>query len=205
LRSAIHALSKGAASDPQLLQDLTTGMDEETRRMQELLQDLAHLYDQALGGLELNLQPISMGEWLPGVLAPWEAEAREKHLEWALNLPAGLPTLSIDPSRMAQVVGNLLNNAIKYTPSGGQVAISAGTGQGDFWFAVSDTGIGIPPAEQEKVFTPFYRGDQGRRIKQGMGLGLSIASDLALAHGGRIELTSTPGSGSIFTLIIPLS
>jgi len=205
LRSAIHALSKGAAKDEKLLDDLTRGMDEETVRMQVLLDDLAHLYDQALGSLELNLQPIDMREWLPGVLRPWEIQAQEKRLTWQEELPPGLPRLAIDSVRLAQVVGNLLNNAIKYTPSGGSVTVKAGSGQGEFWLAVSDSGPGIPAWEQEKIFAPFYRGGQGRRIKQGMGLGLSIARDLAAAHGGRIEVDSTPPSGSTFTLYLPVS
>lgn len=210
LRSAIHALSSGAAQDPKLLADLTQGMDAETRRMEHLLDDLARLYDKVLGSLELNLQPVSPAEWLPGVLRPWKAAADEKHLSWQQDIPGDLPSFSADPVRLAQVVGNLLNNAVKYTPAGGSIKIAAGVTPPDgenaaqFYLSVSDSGAGIAPAEQEKIFTPFYRGDQGRRIKQGMGLGLSIARDLAVAHGGRIELASQPGQGSTFTLYIPL-
>jgi two-component system sensor histidine kinase BaeS len=205
LRSAIHALSKGASQDAQLLSDLTLGMDIETNSMQRLLNDLANLYDQELGRLELDCQPVTPGEWLPGVLQPWEAAAREKHLNWQVDIPPGLETFSADPLRLTQVIGNLLNNAIQYTPPGGSVAVSAGVSQGEFWLRVHDTGPGIPPAEQERVFLPFYRGDQGKRIKQGMGLGLSIARDLAIAHGGRLELDSAPGAGSTFTLSIPIA
>jgi len=205
LRSAIHALSKGASQDPQLLADLTRGMDEETGRLQHLLDDLANLYDQVLGGLELNLQPIQPGEWLEGILRPWEVAAGEKNLQWQVQIPEGLPEISADPNRLAQVVGNLLNNAIKYTPNGGSVTITAGSSDGEFWLRVQDSGPGIPPDEQEKVFMPFYRGSQSRRIKQGMGLGLSIARDLVTAHGGHLELYSANGTGSVFTLYIPAS
>ena len=135
---------------------------------------------------------------------PWEQAAQEKRLAWMEDIPPDLPTVQADPVRLAQVVGNLLSNAVKYTPSGKSVTVSAGATQTEAWIKVSDTGPGIHPEEQEKIFTPFYRGDQDRRIKQGMGLGLSIARDLAQAHGGRITLNSTPGLGSEFTVYIPV-
>jgi two-component system, OmpR family, sensor histidine kinase BaeS len=205
LRSAIHALSQGASQDAQLLQDLTLGMDMETHSMQRLLDDLANLYDKELGRLELDRQPIVPAEWLPGVLHPWEAAAREKKVDWQANLAPDLRPFSGDPLRLAQIIGNLLNNAIQYTPPGGSVTITASTSAAEFSLSVQDTGPGIASEDHERVFLPFYRGDQGRRIKQGMGLGLSIARDLAIAHGGRLELDSVPGSGSTFTLSIPIA
>ena len=204
LRSAIHALSKGAADDPQLLYDLTTGMDDEAARLQHVLEDLAHLHDQVLGTLEMNLKPIDLSEWLPRMLLPWQEAALEKKLEWRAEIPAGLPTVQADPVRLAQIVGNLASNAVKYTPPGKSVSVTAGADADWVWVRVSDTGPGIPPAELQRVFEPFYRGDQGKRIKQGMGLGLSIARDLALAHGGRLEVESPPGGGSRFTVWIPV-
>ena len=100
-------------------------------------------------------------------------------------------------------LGNLLSNAIKYTPPGGQVSVEAGRKDGEIWVRVSDTGPGIPPEEQEQVFTPFYRSQARRRFPQGMGLGLSIAREVVLAHGGHLELDSTPGLGSQFTVYLP--
>jgi len=204
LRSAIHALGKGAADDPTLLADLTRGMDDETLRLQVLLDELAHLYDKATGSLELNRQPVETGDWLKGVLIPWRAAAQEKHLDWVEEIPATLPSISIDTLRMAQVVGNLLSNAIKYTPAGGNVKISAGVDEKTFWLKVSDTGVGIHADELEKIFLPFYRGDTGRRIKDGMGQGLTIARELVTAHGGKLSVESTPGQGSEFTVTLPL-
>ena len=205
LRSAIHALSTGAGNDPQLVSDLVVGMDEETARLQGVLEDLAHLHDQVLGTLEMNLAPVALSEWLPRLLIPWQEAALEKRLEWQANIPPDLPTIQADAVRLAQIVGNLASNAIKYTPPGRTVSVSAGVEAEMAWIAVRDGGPGIPPGEQEKVFAPFYRGDQGRRIKQGMGLGLSIARDLVVAHGGRLDLKSAPGEGSQFTVWIPLT
>ncbi len=107
--------------------------------------------------------------------------------------------------RMAQVVGNIVSNAVKYTAAGGSVQVIAGSDEKHFQLKVTDTGAGVRADEREKIFEPFYRGDTGRRIKQGMGLGLTIARELVLAHGGEISLESTPGQGSEFTISLPLS
>jgi len=207
LRSAIHALGKGAADDPQLVADLTHGMDEETLRLQYLLDELANLYDKAVGGLELDRKPEQAATWLRSVLIPWKAAAEEKRLIWQEEIPESLSSINIDSVRMAQVVGNLLSNAVKYTPTGGTVKISAGIDEKFFWLKVSDTGAGVQLDEREKIFQPFYRGNTGRRIKQGMGLGLTIAQELVTAHGGEVVVTSdgVPGEGSIFTVTLPLA
>jgi two-component system sensor histidine kinase BaeS len=204
LRSAIQALAGGADRDPQLLEDLTTGMDEEAARLQHLLEDLAHLHDQVLGTLELDYQPLSISDWLPKVIRPWQEAAREKHLVWQTEIPEGLPGITADPFRLASAVENLVGNAIKYTHSGGMISIRAGATEEELWISVEDNGTGISREEQQKVFEPFYRGNQGRRFKQGMGLGLSIAHDLVEAHGGKITLESDPGKGSKFIMHLPL-
>ena len=134
----------------------------------------------------------------------WRQAAQEKRLAWEEQIPGNLPTILADPVRLGQVIGNLVSNAVRYTPAGKSVTISAGVQGQEVWIKVSDTGAGIPVEEQGVIFSPFYRGDQGRRIKQGMGLGLSIARDLAVAHGGRIQVESAPGQGSQFTLWIPI-
>ena len=204
LRSAIQAIGKGAGKDPQLLSDLATGMDDQAGRMQVILEELAHLHDQVLGSLELHCEPLNLAEWLPSTLVPWRQAAQEKRLAWEESIPPELPLISADPGRLAQVVGNLASNAVRYTPPGGQVTISAGAQDGLVWVRVNDDGPGISVEDQARIFIPFYRGDQGRRIKQGMGLGLSIANDLAKAHGGSIEVESAPGAGSQFTLWLPV-
>jgi signal transduction histidine kinase len=203
LRMAIQVSISGAKKDPKVLDELLEGMDGEAARLERLLEDLSHLHGQVLGTLELNRHPIALGEWLPKVLVTWQEAAIKKRLHWEEEIRSDLPTIEVDPDRLAQVVGNLLSNAIKYTQPGGTVSISAGRKDDEVWIRVSDTGPGIRPEEQESVFTPFYRGEQGKRIKQGMGLGLSIARDLVIAHGGRLELESTPGLGSHFTVWIP--
>ena len=204
IRSAIQALLHGADRDSQLAGDLLTGMDDETLRLQHLLDDLAGLHDQVLGRLELNRAPAALHEWLVNVLSPWKAAARQKGLAWIEDLPTNLPAVMIDPDRMAQAIGNILSNAIKFTAPGGQVSVEVELADHQLSIRVSDTGLGIPGNEQEKIFEPFYRGSHGRRIVEGMGLGLSIARDIVIAHGGAIKVESASGAGSTFVLQLPV-
>jgi len=141
---------------------------------------------------------------LPRILGPWRALAQEKRLLWEESIPGDLPIVQADPVRLAQVIGNLVDNAIKYTSAGQTVAVSVGVEDERAWIRVRDTGPGIPVKEHGLIFSPFYRGGVERRIKQGMGLGLSIARDLARAHSGEITLESAPGQGSCFTFWLPL-
>jgi two-component system sensor histidine kinase BaeS len=183
---------------------LLTGLDEETVRLQHLLEDLAGLHDQVLGKLELNRSPVQLNDWLVSTLSPWEAAARQKGLTWAVEASRDLPVVVMDPDRMAQAIGNILSNAIKFTPAGGKVSTSSQVADSRLFMKVEDNGPGIPLHEQEKIFQPFIRGSQGRRIVEGMGLGLSIAREIILAHGGEIRLESTPGAGSRFILQLPV-
>jgi len=203
IRSGLQALLRGAKQDPELLDELLVGMDEQVRRLQTLLDDLAHLHDQVLGTLELDRQPLALSQWLPRTLRPWLAAAQEQKQQYETVVPADLPTIAADPTRLAQAIDNLVNNAIKYTPVGGKITVSAGSKGNEAWIRVSDNGPGIPAEDQPHVFEPFFRGDQEPRIKEGMGLGLSITRDLIIAHGGHLELDSQAGKGSNFTIWIP--
>jgi two-component system sensor histidine kinase BaeS len=204
LRSATQALLGGADQDRGLSRELLVGMDEEVRRLQHLLDDLARLHDQVLGTLELDRRPTSLPDWLPHVLVHWREAAQAKELNWQVIIPAKLPIMEIDPDRLAQAVNNLLSNAIEYTPAGGAVSVEVGREHNALWIRVADTGPGIEAEEQTRIFTPFYRGSTAGRFPQGMGLGLSIARDLVVAHGGRLEVDSKPGQGSRFSIWLPL-
>jgi two-component system sensor histidine kinase BaeS len=205
LRSAIEAILRGAAREPAIQQELLEGMKDEVDRLRRLLDDLAGLRDQVLGTLELDRRPTPLHDWLTHALAPWREEARAKGLEWEVAIPRSLPTAEIDAERLGQALGNLVSNAIKYTPEGGSVAVVASVDDTSVRIRVSDTGPGIPPEEQERIFAPTYRRQPDKRFPQGMGLGLTIARDLVTAHGGHLDLESAVGQGSHFTIRIPLS
>jgi signal transduction histidine kinase len=204
-RSATQALQGRSGEDAALRQELLAGMDAEIDHLGRLLDDLAGLHDQVLGTLELNRQPTALSEWLARTVPPWRESAQAKDLTWKASIPPDLPTIDLDPDRLAQVLGNLLSNAIKYTPSGGTVSLVAGVEHKEAWIRISDTGPGISAEEQARIFAPFYRSQPGRRFPQGMGLGLNIAYILVAAHGGKLELDSVPGQGSHFTVRLPLS
>jgi two-component system, OmpR family, sensor histidine kinase BaeS len=213
IRSAVHVLRGPAGGDPAIREELLGGVEAQIEGMQPLLDDLAQLHGQVSGRVELARRPVIISDWLPSVLLPWRAAALEKGLSWQVDVPNGLPVLSADPDKLAQAVGNLLSNAIKYTPAGGSVSVSAGAGVQEVWISVADTGPGIAAEEQQRVFEPFYRSERDRRFPQGLGLGLTIANELVLAHGGRLELDSPPpspsagppGQGSRLTIRLPLS
>jgi signal transduction histidine kinase len=203
LRSAISALMSGAERDRELYNDLLKGMDGEMQQLQRLLNDLSGLQDHVLGTLELDRQPVNLNTWLPDCLLGWQAAALEKGIQWEFNLAENLPTISGDPNRLTQVLGNLASNAIKFTPPGGIIEISTQAANGQVGITVRDTGPGMSLEEQEQIFQPFFRGAHGQRFPQGMGLGLSIARDLTEAHGGHLAVESTPGEGSRFTAWLP--
>ncbi len=208
LQAAIHALLQGADADSALRQELLQGMDAQVERLKPLLDNLASLHGELGGTLELKRAPVALSAWLSDTALTWHKAAEQKGLTWRAEIPENLPTLNIDADRMAQVLGNLLANAIKYTPGGGTISLRAGTRANEVWFQVQDTGIGIAPQDQARIFDPLYRGSiapagSANRFPQGMGLGLSIARDIAHAHGGRIEVESALDQGSCFTVYLP--
>lgn len=204
IRSAVHVLRGPTGDDPAIREELLGAAEAQIERMQPLLDDLAQLHGQVSNRVVLARRPVLMGDWLPPVLLPWRAAALEKGLDWQADVPHGLPALSADPDKLAQAIGNLLSNAIKYTPAGGCVSVSAGVREQEAWVCVADTGPGIAAEEQQRVFEPFYRSERERRFPQGLGLGLTIAHELVLAHDGRLTLDSQPGQGSRFTIYLPL-
>jgi signal transduction histidine kinase len=204
MQSGLQALLGGADQDPALRNELMEGMNTQLQRLRPLVDTLADLHGQVLGALELDYQTVDLEVWLRATIVPWRQAAHEKGLHWQAEIPGSLPTIEIDPDRMAQVLGNLLSNAIKYTPEG-TISVEASADGAGITLAVADTGIGIASSEQARIFEPFYRSSREKRFPQGMGLGLSIARDLVAAHGGGLEVASEPGQGSRFSVWLPAS
>jgi signal transduction histidine kinase len=203
LLPAVQALEAGAVENEKLRQELLAGMEDEINILRRLLDDLTGLYDQFVGSFVLELQSVNLTKWLPNLLQTQREAAHAKGLEWQSIISNDLPVMEVDPDRLAQAIGNLVNNAIKFTPQGGTVSIETGVQARDVWIRVRDTGPGIPLEDQDLMFTPFFRGRSKTRFPQGMGLGLSIARDLVMAHQGRLEFESIPGDGSCFIIWLP--
>jgi signal transduction histidine kinase len=118
--------------------------------------------------------------------------AQHKGIEWHSSWPDDLPVINGDPARLEQAIGNLVSNAIKFSPSGGNVSLTAGADSEQFWISVADNGPGITPEDQQHLFEPFFRAESTALKAPGLGLGLSIAKTIAEAHGGSIEVHSYP-------------
>lgn len=211
IRAAVHALRKGAVQNDALREELLAGINMQVEQMQPLLENLTQLHGQVLGSLELKRTPTPLSPWITQMLSLWREAAREKRVVWKSDIPLTLPTAEIDAEQMARALGNLLSNAVKFTPQGGRIAVSAQElpaetpdGFSRVAITVADSGPGIQPADQARIFEPFQRGAGDRRFPQGVGLGLSIANDIAHAHGGEIALESMPGKGSKFILEFPV-
>lgn len=175
-------------------------------RLNALLEDLLILarlesrYDQ------LQREPLEPAAFLHGVLETWQERAAQKQLVLVPETPGDLPTLQADPMRLEQVLNNLLENAIKYSPAGGRITIRAARDGDAVEVRVEDTGVGIPPADLPHIFERFYRADKARsRDLGGTGLGLSIVKHIVQSHGGSVHAESTYGKGTSIRIRLPIA
>jgi two-component system phosphate regulon sensor histidine kinase PhoR len=200
-----ETLLGGALEDPQNSQRFLGIIREHAARLGRLTDDLLKLSEIEAGKLELEMHPVPMGELIEACAETTRLKAAEKNISLKLDCPSDLPAVRGDSIRLREVLQNLLDNAVQYTPSGGAITVQA-IAENQVAIAVIDTGIGIPQAEQERIFERFYRVDAARsREVGGTGLGLSIARHLVEAHGGLIEVKSEVERGSTFTVFLPLA
>ena len=200
-----ETLLGGAMNDPQNRDRFLGIILEHARRLARLTDDLLMLSKMDADRLELELRPLPVEQLVAGCVETAQPRAVEKDLRLSVNLGKKLPDIAGDRRRLTEVLQNLLDNAIQYTPAGGQIMVSAEKRDGEVVFTVSDTGIGIPQADQPRIFERFYRVDVARsREVGGTGLGLSIAKHLMEAHGGRLWVESEVGQGSQFHFSVPI-
>ncbi len=199
-----ETLLAGALEDPGNSRRFLGIIRDHAARLGRLTDDLLKLSLIEAGQLELEFRPVAVHEVIEPCLETTRFKAAGKQLQVSTDCPPGLPTVRGDVRRLQEILQNLLDNAVQYTPAGGRIHVRASAAEGQVTIAVSDTGIGIPQADQGRIFERFYRVDAARsREVGGTGLGLSIAKHLAEAHGGRIEMESEVGRGSTFTVILP--
>lgn len=172
-------------------------------RLQRLVADLLHTAETDEGPMNVNRVPSDLSEIVRAGLQGARPMAESVGTTLELDVPESLP-LMVDPQRIAQVVDNLLTNAIKYTPAGGRVVVSLGIDGDRVELAVADTGVGIDAADRERLFSRFFRARHAEEQSiQGVGLGLSITKSIVESHGGRIEVESELGRGSVFRVRLP--
>jgi two-component system phosphate regulon sensor histidine kinase PhoR len=200
-----ETLLAGAIDDPNHRVRFLEIILDHSRRLARLTDDLLRLSKMDADRLELEIQRLGVPYFVESCVETAQRPAAEKDLRISVNLQDRLPDIAADRRRLAEVLQNLLDNAIQYTSAGGQIMLSASADAGEVKFTVSDTGIGIPKADQPRIFERFYRVDAARsREVGGTGLGLAIAKHLVEAHGGRIWVESEVGQGSQFYFTVPV-
>ena len=176
----------------------------ESDRMRRLIGQLIDLARLQGGVAQLARDPLDLLPLLAIAANTARERAQAAGLEFITRLPDALPSVTGDATRLEQVVNNLLDNAVKYTPAGGQVELSAAAGPEVVAVSVRDTGPGIPREDQARVFERFYRGDRARAGDGGSGLGLAIVREIVQAHGGRVQVESQVGRGTTMTVLLPV-
>ncbi|WP_428849287.1 two-component system histidine kinase PnpS [Thermanaeromonas sp.] len=204
IRGFVETLLEGALEDENISRRFLTIINSEAQRLQRLIEDLLTLSRLEHEKPEKVVKGASLSRTLNRVLEVVEPLAKEKGVELKVELPPDLPPLKFPENFLEQVLLNLLDNGIKYTPAGGSVTVSAGREGSNIRVEVRDTGIGIPEESLPRIFERFYRVDKARsRELGGTGLGLSIVKHMVESHGGTVGVRSRVGEGSTFYFILP--
>ena len=187
--------------------DLTTARQamaaalEETDRVQTIIRTLMDVTAAETGMMKLDLAPTDLGPLVDDVMELYGDIATEKEIALEKQFAAGF-IAPVDAARMRQVFANLVDNALKYTPRGGKVTVSAQREDGRVVLVFRDSGMGIAEHDLPHIWDRLYRGDKSRH-EHGLGLGLSLVKAIVEAHGGRVEVNSTPHEGSEFRVVLP--
>lgn len=206
VKSYLEALDEGALYEPVAPDFIKVSLDE-TNRMMRMVTDLLHLsrIDNATSHLDVEL--INFTAFITFILNRFDkirAQDQEKKYELVRDYPITSVWIEIDTDKMTQVIDNILNNAIKYSPDGGKITVSMKTTDDQMILSISDQGLGIPKEDLPKIFDRFYRVDKARsRAQGGTGLGLAIAKEIIKQHKGFIWAKSEYGKGSTFTIVLP--
>lgn len=201
LRGTAEAALQNAA-DTTAAQEALADCVEESERVLNILNVLLDVTEAEAGMMKLRREPADLAQLVREVVELYEHVAEEKGIEVTTTLAPDCRA-EVDSTRLRQAFANLLDNALKYTPAGGTVNITAALDGGHVLVRFRDSGMGIPAAEQDKIWNRLYRGDRSRS-ERGLGLGLSLVKAVVQAHGGSVAVTSLEGTGSEFTVRLPL-
>jgi len=197
-----RVLQENPPNDASERRQLLGTIRESTEWVNRLIQDLLDVANIERGQLSLELQPRDPAQIALQARHMFEVEATHHGITLDVDVPTNLPMVVADSARIVQVLGNLLRNAIKFTPNGGRIVVAVGRGETGVVFSVRDSGAGIAIANQARVFDRYWESSDGSRVR-GTGLGLSIAKGIVAAHGGSIWVQSAPGQGSTFSFSVP--
>jgi len=204
MRAALETLIDFPDADRSVHDALLNGITEEVTRFERLLETLRAVSKNAFRPPQLHWSTTPLDRIINASIANFKPIASKLGITLSVETPHYLPPLRLDEDRLIQVMTNLLDNALKFTPRGGKVAVAIGEDAQSVWVSVEDSGVGIAPEEMPNLFQQFYRGDDSRPPeKSGMGLGLAICREVIAAHGGTIRVESKPGEGSRFIFTLP--
>ena len=204
IKGYIEALIDGAKDDPQKCAEFLGIIQKHSDQLNALLADLLQLSTIESGQYQWQRGIVWIPEMIDKAVHLLQPQARKKGQEISTGLAEGVGTLTGDADKLIQVLINLIDNAIKYTPNGGRIRVEARQREDAVEIAVSDSGIGIPAKEIPRIFERFYRVDRARsREMSGTGLGLSIVKHIIEAHGGKVSVESQVGKGSRFVVTLP--
>ena len=206
VKSYLEALDEGALTEPVAPDFIKVSLDE-TNRMMRMVTDLLHLSRIDNETSHLDVELINFTAFITFILNRFDkmkSQDEEKKYELVRDYPINSVWIEIDTDKMTQVIDNILNNAIKYSPDGGKITVSMKTTDDQMILSISDQGLGIPKEDLPKIFDRFYRVDKARsRAQGGTGLGLAIAKEIVKQHNGFIWAKSEYGKGSTFTIVLP--
>ena len=206
VKSYLEALDEGALSEPVAPDFIKVSLDE-TNRMMRMVTDLLHLSRIDNATTQLDVELINFTAFITFILNRFDkmrSQDDEKKYELVRDYPINSVWIEIDTDKMTQVIDNILNNAIKYSPDGGKITVSMKTTDDQMILSIKDQGLGIPKQDLPKIFDRFYRVDRARsRAQGGTGLGLAIAKEIIKQHNGFIWAKSEYGKGSTFTIVLP--
>jgi len=206
IRAYTETLASGQFDDPQVITECYNVITKETRRLARLVEDILSISQLEVGSMRLVLDNVDLRALLTEAVRDVRGIAETKNIDLQLALPAKLATLKADRDKLAVVVNNLLGNALKYTPAGGQVTLSCKSTDAQVQISVRDSGIGIDPKDHGRIFEKFQRADDDAvRAESGTGIGLTTAREIMQQHGGDITLVSRKGEGATFTASLPVS
>jgi signal transduction histidine kinase len=204
IRAILEALADGMVEDPESVQRYLLTAQRDVRSLSALIDDLFQMAQLDAGGLPLEREDSSITDLISDTLESFSELAARQGVTLSGHADPSIDPVFMDTMRIGRVLNNLITNALRHTPPGGEITVRAERSEHGVKVTVSDTGEGIQPDDLPQVFESFYRGEKSRsRSTGGAGLGLAISRGLVRAHGGDISVQSTPGRGSIFTFTLP--
>jgi two-component system phosphate regulon sensor histidine kinase PhoR len=204
VKALAETLQEGAIDDQAVVKEFLNRINAEADRLVQMVQELGELSRIESGGVSFKVEPVDLNEAIKRTRERLRIQAERAGLDLILDIPSTLPLALADEERVEQVLVNLVDNALKFTPPGGKVALSAKVEDANILISVVDTGVGISADDLPRIFERFYKADKAR-AGEGTGLGLAIAKHIVEALGGKIWAESIEGRGSTFTFTLPIA